>query len=97
MKTPLSVRNWIADPPSWVDVRRAPGDRPLAESLKALDTGEAAAIALAIELRADLLLMDDREGMVAARREGLAVAGTLGALGLAAERGLINLVTLSSA
>ena len=89
--TPVSVRNWISDPPEWVDVRPVPGDCPLTEALKALDIGEAAAIALAIELRADLLLMDDREGVIAARLEGFAVTGTLGVLGLAAERGLINL------
>jgi predicted nucleic acid-binding protein len=31
---------------------------------------EAAAIMLAVELGADLLLMDDREGVIAARRKG---------------------------
>jgi predicted nucleic acid-binding protein len=48
---------------------------PLSE---ALDAGEGAAIALAIELHADLLLMDDEEGVSAARGKGLAVTGTLG-------------------
>jgi len=47
-------------------------------SLEALDAGEGAAIALAIELHADLPLMDDEEGVIAARRKGLEVAGTLG-------------------
>lgn len=85
------MRDWIADPPSWIDVRAAVTDCPSTESLKALDSGEAAAIALAIELHADLLLMDDREGVIAARREGFAVTGTLGVLTLAADRRLINL------
>ena len=89
--TPRAVRDWIADPPSWIDVRAAVTDCPSTESLKALDSGEAAAIALAIELHADLLLMDDREGVIAARREGFAVTGTLGVLTLAADRRLINL------
>jgi hypothetical protein len=64
---------------------------PEAVGLRGLDAGEAAAIALALELKADLLLMDDREGAVAARRSGFVVTGTLGALALAAERGLLNL------
>jgi uncharacterized protein len=35
--------------------------------------------------------MDDREGTVAAQRMGLAVAGTIGLLYLAARRGLLDL------
>jgi predicted nucleic acid-binding protein len=35
--------------------------------------------------------MDDREGVNAARSKGLTVTGTLGVLGLAAQRGLLNL------
>jgi hypothetical protein len=37
-------------------------------SLRNLDAGEEDAIALAIELDADLVLMDDREGVLAAQR-----------------------------
>ena len=54
--------------------------------------GETEAIALALELRADLLLMDDRRGVKAARRHGIDVTGTLGVLGLAGKHGLVNLV-----
>jgi predicted nucleic acid-binding protein len=52
--------------------------------------GEAAAIALAVAMRADLLLIDDRRGIRAAKQQGLRVTGTLGLLDLAAERGLID-------
>jgi predicted nucleic acid-binding protein len=52
--------------------------------------GETAAIALAEFLRADLLLIDERDGYGAAQRRGLSVTGTLGLLDLAAERGLID-------
>ena len=58
--------------------------------MSGLDEGETAAIALAEFLRADLLLIDERDGYRAAQRRGLAVTGTLGLLDLAAERGLIN-------
>jgi len=55
------------------------------------DEGERAVIALALTVKADLVLMDDRDGVDVARRRGLAVTGTLGVLDLAARRGLIDL------
>jgi predicted nucleic acid-binding protein len=36
-----------------------------------LDPGEQAAIALAVAIKADLVLMDDRAGVAAARKKGL--------------------------
>jgi hypothetical protein len=59
---------WIADPPAWLEV------------LEGLDGGETAAIALDISLEADLLLMDDRKGVIVARGKGHCVTGTLGIL-----------------
>jgi predicted nucleic acid-binding protein len=88
-KAPSVVRNWIAAPPHWADVRPTPtGHDP---ALEALDPGEEAAILLAMELHADLLLMDDEEGVAAARAKGLEVTGTLGVLGRAAQRHLLDL------
>ncbi len=55
-----------------------------------LDRGEAEAIALAIELRADLLLMDERLGRAEAARFGLRFIGILGALLEARKRGLFE-------
>jgi len=89
--TPSSVRDWIAHPPAWVEVRETPGQYADDESLRGLDDGEQAAIALAAALKADLLLMDDREGVIVARSKGLAVTGTLGVLSLAARRHLVDL------
>ncbi len=83
---PPSVRNWIADPPPWLHVHETPGRH----SLEGLDEGETAAIALAISLDADLLLMDDRKGVMVARGMGLRVTGTLGVLDLAAQRGMVD-------
>ena len=88
-KTPQLVRSWIADPPDWLDIRSTIPANDL--SLAELDAGEKAAIALATAIHADLLLMDDRRGVKAARSRGFRVAGTLAILGMAARRGLLNL------
>ena len=55
---------------------------------------EAQAIGLALERRADLLLMDERDGTIAARALGLTVTGTLGVLDRAAFLGLADLPTM---
>jgi predicted nucleic acid-binding protein len=67
-------------------VSRDPGPAP-----GNLGQGEWEAIALAQELKAELLLIDDREGRREARRRLLPVTGTLGILDKGAERGLIDL------
>jgi len=57
-----------------------------------LDPGEAEAIALALELRADLILLDERDGRSAAERVGLRVTGVLGVLLRAKKLGQIESV-----
>ena len=88
--TPLLVRNWIAAPPSWVNVRHT--EKPLPNiSMAGLGAGETEAITLAVELHADLLLMDDRRGVTVALQRGLTVTGTMGLLARAAKHGLLDL------
>ncbi len=72
--------------------------RPLASEgvarlLKAtLDPGEAEAIALALELSTDLILLDARDGRAAAERAGLHVTGLLGVLLRAKKEGEVESV-----
>jgi len=67
------VADWARRPPDWLTTAQ-----PLAipEDLQ-LDEGEREAIALALELGADYLLMDEKKGRAAAKSRGLKVAGTL--------------------
>ena len=53
--------------------------------------GEVEAISLAIEMKADLLLMDDRRARREAEACGLSVTGTLNVLQAAAQRDLLGL------
>lgn len=88
---PAAVRAWIARVPAWLDVRSNPDLHTENAIGMALDEGERAAIVLAINIGAELILMDDRAGVMVAYQQGLAVTGTLGVLDLAARRGLIDL------
>jgi len=57
-----------------------------------LDRGEAETIALALEMGANLVLMDEREGRHMAQRLGLEVIGVVGILLAAKAEGLITAV-----
>jgi predicted nucleic acid-binding protein len=87
---PSAVQAWIKTPPGWLNVldTAAIDDDP---ALNTLDPGERSAIALGISLKADLILIDERKGSLAAARKGFETTGTLGILDLAAKRKLIDL------
>ncbi|MDI9390514.1 MAG: DUF3368 domain-containing protein [Synergistota bacterium] len=54
-----------------------------------LGAGEREAIALALEVTADLVILDDQQGRRVAYEKGLSITGTLGILIEARERGMI--------
>lgn len=98
---PLAVRNEIQHDPEAVgaaELSAAPWlvVTPVADSLAVellldqLDVGESEAIVLAHELRAGLLLMDERRGRRRAMQSSLTVAGTLAVLIQARQQGLVE-------
>ena len=77
---------------SWIDIR-TPSPSPLTERLSdVLGTGEAAAIGLCLELRAELLLCDDLGARRLAAAQGIRVVGTLGLLVRGKRAGLVDAV-----
>lgn len=98
---PQAVAKELLHPPARfpsVDVRslpgitvRQPGNEERVRELQAeLDEGEAEAIALAEELRADAVLIDEAAGRNVASQLGLPVLGTLGILLRAKQRGMVR-------
>jgi len=87
--TPEIVRAWADATPDWLEVRDS--SQSFLTSVGKLGAGEREAIALAKEMNADAILMDDRKGTKEARRHGLTTIGTLAILAKASQRGLLHL------
>jgi len=88
-KTPHSVRDWVANHPAWLEVRQA--DTSLFIPQRNLDAGEIEAFALAVELKATLILLDDRLATKEATRLNIAFLGTFTILEEAAKKDLLDL------
>ena len=72
--------------PEWLETV-SPHAIPIAITSARLDPGESEALAVALELHADAVLLDERLGRRVARTLGLRVTGLLGILVLARQRG----------
>ena len=83
---PKPVQDWAANAPAWVEVVN-----PRSSLISGqLDPGESEAIALAVEVHADVLLLDEQAGRQEAVRRGLRVACTLSVLDEAEQAGLVS-------
>jgi predicted nucleic acid-binding protein len=86
---PEAVRAWASHLPSWIAVRESPAGNTT--GMEKLQTGERGAILLAQSIQADIVLIDEKSARRVASDRGLRVTGTLGLLGEAAARGLVEL------
>jgi len=77
------------DLPAWLRVQSLRDDAKAAFYARSVDRGEAEAIALAVELHANHLLIDERKGRRLAQQQGLPVLGLLGVVLLAKRARLI--------
>ena len=86
LNRPENVQALANSSPSWL-VTRAPS---VITPIPGLHLGETAAIQLAPELDAELLLIDEIKGRKMARERGLTFTGTIGVLERAAQNGVID-------
>jgi predicted nucleic acid-binding protein len=82
------VRTWCSSMPQWCHVEAV---KTVPSELMHLGSGEREAIALAEQLKANLLLIDEARGRRTALQRGLQITGTLGILDQAAILGLIDI------
>jgi len=84
---PQTVRDFAANPPDWLRVQRPVAVQPI----PSLHPGETEAISLALELHADLILIDERAAYREAVARRLNAIGTVRVLERAASEGLLDL------
>lgn len=82
---PKPVRDWANHTPNRVEVLSPKSSLTMTQ----LDLGESEAIALATEVNAEVVLIDEQAGRQEAIRRGLKVAGTLSVLDEADQAGLV--------
>lgn len=88
-KNPKPVKDWIQTHPAWLKVSKA--DTSLFVPKKKIGDGEREAFALAVEFKADAVLVDDRDAAMEAQRHGILTIPTFAILEQAAARNLIDL------
>jgi predicted nucleic acid-binding protein len=88
---PEAVRQWASNLPTWISVRET--SLKSRAGMEKLQVGEVSAMLLAEELGADILVLDEKAARRVALDLGLRTTGTLGVLGEAATRGLVDFVS----
>jgi predicted nucleic acid-binding protein len=88
-RTPQKVKDWIQAHPAWIEVRQA--DTSHFAPQKKIGDGEREAFALALELKADAVLPDDKDALTEAKRLNLQTLATFTILERAATEELLDL------
>src|SRR5438045_1685658 len=70
----------IINSSSWITIVEVRNNELVLQLRKSLDAGESEAIALALEQKADVLLIDETDGRAIAKKYGLHIVGLLGIL-----------------
>jgi len=84
---PAAILKWTKSPPAWLTVQALAEIQPRFDNL---DFGERQALSLAKEIRAELVLLDDKVARRVAESELIKVKGTLGVVADAASAGLLK-------
>jgi len=87
--TPEVKTEFGRDLPEWIIVSEVKSKQKQTELEKRLDKGEASSIALALELKNPLLIIDEIKGRKIAKSFNIEIIGTLGIILLAKERGVV--------
>lgn len=75
---------------NWIKVYKVKNRNLVKQLQEELDEGEAEAIALSLEILADLLLIDEKLGRKVAKENRLKITGTIGILLKAKKKGIIK-------
>jgi predicted nucleic acid-binding protein len=90
-ESPPVVKKWITQRPNWLQIQANETIQSI--ELEKLDPGERKAILLAEQLKADLVILDDKAARRIALERGLRIIGLLGILKDAARADLLDLET----
>jgi predicted nucleic acid-binding protein len=89
LKAPIKLQKWIAQPPNWLRIQPVVIEPDA--TLEKLHLGESEAIAIAEQLQADLIIIDEKAARQIAYARRLRVTGLLGLLDDAASANLLDL------
>jgi predicted nucleic acid-binding protein len=88
----LDYQKIVLEFETWIKVYDVKDQNLLKEIVQKVDIGEAEAMVLAIELKADYLLIDEQKGRMIAEEYGIVITGILGVLVKAKQENLISSV-----